>query len=74
MITFEGKAGVTYTISGFGKNEPEFIEGSWTADVSKATGFFNTEAGKALPKLENSNTNVGYVYNNACLLYTSRCV
>lgn len=65
MITFEGKAGVTYTISGFGKNEPEFIEGSWTADVSKATGFFNTEAGKALPKLENSNTNVGYVYNNA---------
>lgn len=53
-----------YTLSSFGKNEPEYIEGTWVSPVSNVKGFFNTEGGQA-PKLENSNTNVGYVYNNA---------
>lgn len=64
MITFDGTAGEVYTLSSFGKNEPEYIEGTWVSSVSNAKDFFNTEGGQA-PKLENSNTNVGYVYNNA---------
>ena len=47
-----------------GKNEPEYIEGTWTAPVKDVKDFFNTEGG-TVPRLENSNTNVGYVYNNA---------
>ncbi len=63
-IAFDGTAGEVYTLSSFGKNEPEYIEGTWVSPVSNVKGFFNTEGGQA-PKLENSNTNVGYVYNNA---------
>ena len=40
MITFDGTAGEVYTLSSFGKNEPEYIEGTWVSSVSNTKGLF----------------------------------
>lgn len=62
MITFSGKAGETYVLEDLGRYPSKYLEETWTKPISTAKECFASDGGNA-PKLENNNTDVGYMYN-----------
>lgn len=58
LLTFAAEAGKTYTVKDFGTNT---IETSVTYKAGDVTEFYASDNG-SLPKLANSDTEVGYLY------------